>query len=101
MNRLNYAVFGKRFQRHGVRLRVIPVIERSSTGRLHYHLVLQNPYPDTPELFERLIETEWRKTPFGYFETHVHQQIDHGWTDYISKTKTASDGIDWATYHWN
>jgi len=43
MNRLNSSVYGKRFKRFGQRLNVVPVLERSSTNRLHYHLILQNP----------------------------------------------------------
>lgn len=65
MNRLNNSVFGKRFQRYGMRLNVVPVLERSSTNRLHYHVTIQNPYPNDPAAFSRLIETEWAKTRFG------------------------------------
>ncbi len=99
MNRLNSSVFGKAYQRFQKRLRVIPVLERSSTNRLHYHLILQSPYPHDPIKAVALIEDEWGKTRFGYRQTHVHQQIDHGWTDYI--TKSASDGVDWENYHWS
>ena len=101
MNRLNHSVFGKRFQRYGKRLNVVPVLERSSTNRLHYHVTIQNPYPKDPAAFTRLIETEWAKTRFGYVQTHIHELIDQGWTHYITKFKTASDGIDWENYHWN
>lgn len=101
LNRLNSSVYGKRFKRFGQKLNVVPVLERSSTHRLHYHLILQNPYPETPALFTKLIETEWAKTRFGYVQSHVDEQIDHGWTDYITKFKTASDGIDWENHHWN
>lgn len=101
MNRLNYSVFGKRFQKYGTRLNVVPVLERSSTNRLHYHVTIQNPYPDNPAAFTRLIESEWAKTRFGYVQTHIDELIDHGWTDYITKSKTASDGIDWENYHWS
>lgn len=100
MNQLNGAVFGKRFRRFGARLKVIPFLERSSSGRLHYHLVLENPFPASPDSFERLIEATWSQTPFGYYHAYVDQQIDHGWTDYISKTKTASDGLDGENYYW-
>ena len=99
MNRLNGSVFGKRFKRFGQRLNVVPVLERSSTNRLHYHLILQNPYPTDPATFTRLIESEWAKTRFGYVQSHIDEQIDHGWTKYI--TKSASDGVDWENYHWS
>ena len=101
LNRLNRSIFGQAFKRYDRRLNVVPVIERSSPGRLHFHLVIQNPYPDSPARFEQMIGEEWSRTDFGYGETHVDQLIDHGWTDYISKTKTASDGLDWENYHWS
>jgi hypothetical protein len=76
-------------------------LERSLSHRLHYHLVLQNPYPENPATFSRLVEALWSKTQFGYVQSHIDQQIDRGWTHYITKFKTASDGIDWENYHWN
>jgi hypothetical protein len=101
LNRLNSVVYGKRFKRFGVRLNVVPVLERSSTDRIHYHLILQNPFLDDSEGFCRLIEAQWVKTHFGHIQTHVDHGIDHGWTDYITKFKSASDGIDWENYHWS
>ena len=99
MNRLNSEVFGKAFKRFGKRLQIVPVLERSSSGRLHYHLILENPYRETPVLFERMIEKEWAKTRYGFREVHVHYSVDQGWVDYITKFKSASDGIDWENFH--
>jgi len=76
-------------------------LNRGNLNRLHYHLILQNPYPDDPGAFSRLIESEWAKTRFGYVQSHIDELIDHGWIDYITKFRTASDDIDWANYHWN
>jgi hypothetical protein len=101
LNKLNSAVYGKRFKRFGMKLNVVPVLERSTTNRIHYHLILQNPFPADSAGFYRLIEGEWAKTHFGFIQTHVHDQINHGWTDYITKTTSASDGVDWENYHWN
>ena len=101
LNRLNSEVLGKRFKRFGTRLNVVPVLERSHAGRLHYHLVLENPFPDDPLRSDALIEQEWTKTRFGYRETHIDHQIDQGWVRYITKSKDASDGIDWDNFHWN
>jgi len=101
MNRLNASVYGKAFKRFGKRLNVIPSIEKSTEGRLHYHLILQNPYPADPQKVKALIEEQWSKTLFGYRQTHIHWRIDHGWTDYITKLRSTGDGIDWECYHWN
>ena len=101
MNRLNTAVYGKRFSRFGTRLAVFPVLEKSSTGRLHYHLILQNPFPETPSRFEALIAEQWAKTEFGYNEIHCDYHIDHGWSDYITKFSTQQDQVDCANCHWS
>ncbi len=108
LNFLNTEVYGKRFKRFGKKLNVIPSLERSSSGRLHYHLVLQQPQSRHPEMaqeadkaFLALIQSCWERTPFGYEQIHIHDRVDHGWTDYISKTANAGDGIDWQNHTWN
>jgi hypothetical protein len=108
LNFLNTEVYGKRFKRFGKKLNVIPALERSSSGRLHYHLVLQKPQSRHPEMaqeadkaFLALIQSCWKRTPFGYEQIHIHDRVDHGWTDYISKTANTGDGIDWQNHTWN
>ena len=108
LNLLNTEVYGKRFKRFGKRLNVIPALERSSSGRLHYHLVLQKPQSRHPEMaqdadkaFLSLVENCWKRTPFGYEQIHIHEQVDHGWTDYITKNANTGDGIDWLNRTWN
>lgn len=108
LNFLNTGVYGKRFKRFGKRLNVIPALERSSSGRLHYHLVLQKPQSRHPEMaqdadksFLELIENCWKRTPFGYEQIHIHDRVDHGWTDYITKNAITGDGIDWQNHTWN
>jgi hypothetical protein len=108
LNFLNTEVYGKRSKRFGKKLNVIPSLERSSSGRLHYHLVLQKPQSRHPEMaqeadraFLALIQSCWKRTPFGYEQIHIHDRVDHGWTDYISKTANAGDGIDWQNHTWN
>ena len=108
LNLLNTEVYGKRFKRFSKRLNVIPSLERSSSGRLHFHLLLQKPVsrhpemgPDADKAFLALIESCWKRTPFGYDQIHIHDRIDHGWTDYITKNANAGDGIDWQNHTWN
>jgi len=105
LNRLNSEVLGKKFKRFGTRLNVVPVLERSHAGRLHYHLVLENPFPDDPLRSDTLIEQEWTKTRFGYRETHIDHQIDQGWVRYIIRQSCDSlmdmipgQGLAWR--HW-
>ena len=97
LNVLNKKIFGNSFKRFGKRIEVIPVVETSMSGRLHYHCSIRNPYPDDPERFENLLIEEWRKTNWGYHEIFVDRTIDNGWIDY--SVKTGFENIDWVNFH--
>jgi len=43
LNRLNQKLLQNRYRKHGERLEVVSFQERSSAGRLHYHLGIENP----------------------------------------------------------
>ena len=97
MNRLNYRVYGKRFQRHrSARLQVIPTFEYNKSSGLHFHLFLQTPDHISSEDYEELILSCWTKTPWGRnnkerqrkgtkikFERDTGSPLDNGWIDYI------------------
>ena len=99
MNRLNAAVYGKRFRRFNKRLSVFVVRENSADVRHHLHLMLERPPYICVDDFRYLIFTCWSKTQFGHFNVKVDEAYDlSGWTDYILKHKTKSnwyDAIDW------
>ncbi len=99
LNCLNRERYGKAFTRFGTRLRVIPMLECSSSGRLHYHLALESPVPNNSLQAESLIRREWIKTRFGHREIHVSHEIDDGWIRYITKMPDAGDGIDWMNFN--
>ena len=102
LNRLNKSVLGNAFHRYGKTIGVIPVMEKSKEGRLHYHLVVDNPYPTKQFEFEWAIKKCWLKTKWGYEEVHVHRIIDEGWIEYITKFATKNDladAIDWINYY--
>jgi len=98
LNMLNRKCFGKSSQRFGKRLRVLPVLERSKSGRYHYHLTLQNPFTKSPHKFESLIEETWQKTRFGYNHIHIDRLVDWGWIDYTTKLNTKDDSVDWINF---
>lgn len=100
MNLLNRKVHNKRFIRFGVRINVYPVLEVSQGNRYHYHCVIQRPMNVRSEWFKEQIFKCWEQTDWGYDEVHIHEQIDSGWWDYISKQKTVRDEFDWVNYHW-
>ena len=118
LNYLNFAVFGKRFRRFGMKLSVLPRLEKSPSGRWHYHLLLKKPHQETPEVvsqrpvlaaiedafsFEELIKICWLRTRYGYSEkgVHVHHAVNNGWNKYILKNFNAGDGVDWLNRKWD
>ena len=99
LNRLNAAVYGKRFRRFNKRLSVFVVRENSADVRHHLHLMLERPPCICVNDYRYLIFTCWSKTRFGHLNIKVDEAYDlPGWTDYILKRKTKSDwydAIDW------
>ena len=99
LNVLNKKCFGNSFKRFDKKLRVLPVLERSSKGRFHYHLTLQNPFPNNPNKFESMINHTWFNTNYGFRHTYVDMNIDQGWNDYITKFSTSDDEVDWINFN--
>jgi hypothetical protein len=97
INVLTKKVYGNTGKRFGKRIEVIPVIERSTAGRFHYHIAMKIPDEIDVDRFECLVKDSWTKTRFGYRETHIDREIDSGWIDYITKQKNWND-IDWTNY---
>jgi hypothetical protein len=96
LNILNKKCFGNAYKRFNKRLRVLPSLERSSDGRWHYHLTLENPFPSNAIKFERMIESTWFKTSYGYRRIDIKHSINEGWGDYITKFDHRDNEIDWA-----
>jgi hypothetical protein len=114
LNFLNRTVFRKQYSRFRKKLAVLPVLERSSSGRWHFHLTLEKPQtfacaPDRPVLseiernvaFEKLIKQCWKKTKFGYSQVHVDHAVTGRWLDYSLKDSDVGDGVDWRHINWN
>ena len=85
MNLLNKKIYGNRFSRYGLKLEVFPVIEKSTEGRLHYHLIVESPVDIHFDRFNHIVHTLWMTTRFGYREHHIDQTIDDGWIKSITK----------------
>ena len=84
LNVLNQKCFGNQSKRFNKRLKVLPVIERSKGKRLHFHLTLENPFPNDPNRFSYLIESVWKKTKFGHRHIDINPNIDE---------------VDWMNFH--
>ena len=97
LNLMNAEHYGTNFKRKNKRLSVIPSIEKSHSGRLHYHLTIKMPDPSLAERFKKTIEFFWQDTNFGDHEIKIKDAYDvSGWNSYITK-KGAN--IDWANIH--
>ena len=87
INRFSKRAFGNASSRHGRRVSVIPVLERSYAGRWHYHLAMANPFPTLGEC-DLAIRECWAKTRWGYNEIDIqplHNRV--GWINYITKSR--------------
>lgn len=96
-NRLNNRVYGNAFRRFGRKVAVISMLEKSISGRLHYHLAMKNPFPSI-EICQEAIEDCWSKTRWGYHEVDVQPIYSTGWIGYITKDKRI-DGWDVENTH--
>ena len=87
LNLINRQTFGNQFKRKKKRLDCFPIMERSTAGNLHYHLILRNTYCEDYNLqaMKILIKELSNKTWFGYGDVEVRPHEDHGWVDYILK----------------
>ena len=101
-NRLNKSVLGNAFTRHGNRLRMIPVLERSHGERWHYHTVIDRLDRIHRDEFANVVSDCWTKTPWGYRQIDIQHDISNGWINYITKFSqktTYSDAMDWQNFH--
>lgn len=101
LNVLNKQVYGGAAQRHGKRLPVFSVLEGGNGKRLHYHIVIDCPRNDLIEAFPAMVILTWRKTLWGYNQTHV-TPCDAGWVNYMTKLRDKPDfgsAIDWENCH--
>jgi len=98
LNLLSRACYGAQQRRHNKRVEVIPALEKSYSGRLHYHLTLKKPHPTDAFFFQQRIKDCWLKTKFADTQIDIQRTTDvSGWNGYITKDSRAN--IDWENYH--
>jgi hypothetical protein len=96
MNPLNRTVFGKAFYRHGKSLSVIPVLEKETHGRWHYHAAIEPPKHIAAEYFKQLIRDCWDRTDWAHHRILVRENADRGWVNYLLKPSQKSDFEVWS-----
>lgn len=101
MNFLNKKIYGNAFKRFQKRISVVPVLERSSEGRLHFHLTLEKPQRIKQKDYEVMIVECWKKTKFGHRQIDIQNIYSDGWNDYITKLVRKEDAVDWENFYWD
>ena len=98
LNRLGKKAYGNATSRHGRKVPVVSMLERSLAGRWHHHLTMKNPFPGL-EVCHSAIAECWSKTRWGYNEIYVVPIYDiAGWYRYTTKSQT-SYGWDMKNTH--
>ena len=99
LNYLNYKIYKNKFKRNNKHLKLISVVEGSwkQNKRYHIHQVIEKPPTNIigEDDFNNLLLDCWNKTYYSYSHPHIHNQIDFGWLNYITKLNHADDFIDW------
>src|SRR4051812_48944315 len=87
-NSLNREIYGAAHRHHRKRVRIIPILEFSSSGRWHYHVAIEPPeFMDGGEL--AVLATRcWERIALGYGHGSVCPQADSGWIRYMTKFRT-------------
>ena len=101
-NRFNKAIYGNAFARYNKRVRIIPVLEKSSSQRYHYHTVIDRIDRLSRDQFEKVVADCWQNTTWGYREMDFKFDITQGWLFYITKPSqksSCSDATDWQNFH--
>ena len=103
-NLLNSKIYGKRYRRFDVQLKMVVVDEVSHNGRHHKHCIIEVPKGWDANDFVLLIHKFWKQTDYGHkqihFEKPMNEQREVGWLNYILKHSTKNEGlenaVDWA-----
>ena len=102
INRLNQRYLKSSYKVFKKRLKVIPILEGNDVINYHYHLIIDNPFFNRNEEFEKTIRECWRKTPLYNSSIDIKSMKDKGWIRYIMKSrskKSIMDSIDWSNTH--
>ena len=96
MKRLNRAVYGNAVWRGDKKLRVIPVVEKSTFGRWHIHAAIEPPSHIDVVRFDELVRLCWSKVDWAYDRVVLRDKADRGWLDYIFKPWQKSGLETWS-----
>ena len=90
MNVLNRRIYHSAHRKHGKRLRVVPILEKSAEGRWHYHVAIEPPAFMDANSFGEFAMGVWLQTDFGYAHGDAVADVDVGWITYMTKLRGKS-----------
>ena len=70
------------------------MLEKSLSGRLHYHTLIKNPLPEKVFQVEMMMKDIWQKLSGDTVKSMSSEKIDNGWIDYITK-HFGNETVDW------
>jgi hypothetical protein len=99
LNRLNRSLYGRNFRQYGRRLKVIPVLEKTRSGRWHYHLAIEAPAHIDAKEFARRIRQAWYQVDWAYEEMDIQPNANAAWiTEYLPGNKNGQkDAFEYYT----
>jgi hypothetical protein len=90
MNVLNRRIYNSAFRKHGKRLRVIPILEKSEEGRWHYHAAMEPAQFIDAQSFGDIAMDLWLQNTLGYGHGEITIDVDAGWIAYMAKLRSKS-----------
>lgn len=98
LNLLNCSYYGKAARKAGARIQSFAVRERGGEGgRLHYHLLLENPGAKFDLGFSTEVRACWARTHWAHREVRIDPFPDDGWIAYMAKYEGGyADKFDWS-----
>jgi hypothetical protein len=101
LNRLNRGFYGNAGRRYNRKIETVPVLGRSFSGRLHYHLILLCPENAKEHDFCEMIRILWLQTNFGHRETKIEKITSNGWLEYMANHIFSAGEFDYENMYIN
>lgn len=100
INVLSRQTLGNTSYKYGKRIQIMPIVEGTVEGVLHYHAQIECPNLELRPVFPTLMASIWSQTLWGA-QIHV-VPVDSGWINYITKQRSKpvfADAVDWQNAH--
>jgi len=93
MRDLNRQVYKSAYIKKTKRLNIIPILEKSESGRFHIHAAIEAPGYMNQDEFCKFAMSVWLEQFFGYGHGDAKANANRGWIDYMAKLQS-KDGFE-------